>query len=87
MNTINDGCPERIWIESDRWSPYFYPEKELSDVSPSIIEYVRVDKLEELAAEIEALREALAALKAENEMLRKVLKDADTALAKENSDE
>lgn len=39
------------------------------------------------AAEIETLRESLAALKVENEMLRKVLKDADTALAKEKDNE
>ena len=31
-------------------------------------------------AEIEALRESLAALKAENEMLRKILKEADNEL-------
>jgi hypothetical protein len=65
-NMINDGGPERIWIESDGGCPYFYPEEELSDVAPPITEYVRADKLEELAAEIEALR-------AEVERLRKLL--------------
>jgi chromosome segregation ATPase len=60
MNMINDGGPERIWIESDGGCPYFYPEEELSDVAPPITEYVRADKLEELAAEIEALRAEVA---------------------------
>ena len=55
--------PERIWIESGGGCPYFYPGEELSDVSPPITEYVRADKLEELAAENEALlRQALTAL-------------------------
>ena len=49
-------APERIWIESEGGCPYFYHEEELSDVSPPITEYVRADKLEELAAEVEALR-------------------------------
>ncbi len=49
-------APERIWIESDGECPYFYHEEELSDVAPPITEYVRADKLEELAAEVEALR-------------------------------
>ena len=49
-------APERIWIESEGECPYFYDEEELSDVAPPITEYVRADKLEELAAEIEALR-------------------------------
>ena len=40
-----------------------------------------------LVSERDALRESLAALKAENEMLRKALKDADTALAKEKDNE
>ena len=48
--------PERIWIESEGECPYFYHEEELSDVAPPITEYVRADKLEELAAEVEALR-------------------------------
>lgn len=49
--------PERIWIESDEGGcPYFYHENELSDVGTPVTEYVRADKLEELAAEIEALR-------------------------------
>jgi hypothetical protein len=55
-NMINDGGPERIWIESDGGCPYFYPEEELSDVAPPITEYVRADKLQ---AEIEGLREQL----------------------------
>jgi len=54
MNMINDGGPERIWIESDGGCPYFYHEDELSDVGSPITEYVRADKLR---AEIEALRE------------------------------
>ena len=56
-------APERIWIESEGECPYFYHEEELSDVAPPITEYVRADKLEELAAEREALRETLATLK------------------------
>ena len=56
MNMINDGCPERIWIESEGGCPYFYLEEELADVAPPITEYVRADKLR---AEIEALRERL----------------------------
>ena len=59
-------APERIWIESDGGCPYFYLEKELADVSPPITEYVRADKLEELAAENEALR-------AEGERLHRIL--------------
>ena len=55
-NMINDGCPERIWIEREGGCPYFYHEDELSDVAPPITEYVRADKLEELAAEVERLR-------------------------------
>ena len=59
-------APERIWIESEGECPYFYHEEELSDVAPPITEYVRADKLEELAAEIERiealLRQALEAL-------------------------
>ena len=47
---------ERIWIERDGECPYFYHEEELSDVAPPVTEYVRADKLEELAAEVEALR-------------------------------
>ena len=62
-NMINDGCPERIWIESDGGCPYFYHEEELSDVAPPITEYVRADKLEELAAEVEALRAEVHALR------------------------
>lgn len=59
-NMISDGGPERIWIESEGECPYFYHEEELSDVAPPITEYVRADKLEELAAEIEALRAEVA---------------------------
>ena len=65
-NMINDGCPERIWIESDGGCPYFYLEEELADVSPPFTDYVRADKLEELAAENEALR-------AEVERLHRIL--------------
>jgi rubrerythrin len=54
-------APERIWIESEGECPYFYHEEELSDVAPPITEYVRADKLEELAAEVEALRAAMLA--------------------------
>lgn len=70
MNMINDGGPERIWIESDDGCPYFYPEEELPDVSPPITEYVRADKLEELAAEIEALRAEVDALAKDAERYR-----------------
>ena len=62
-NMINDGCPERIWIESDGGCPYFYPEEELSDAAPPITEYVRADKLraeiEALRAEVDTLRKAI----------------------------
>lgn len=56
-------APERIWIESEGGCPYFYHEEELPDVAPPITEYVRADKLEELAAEIEALREEVERLR------------------------
>lgn len=68
---------ERIWIEREGGCPYFYHEEELSDVAPPVTEYVRADKLEELAAETEALRTEVDVLKAENEMLREALKDAE----------
>ena len=69
-------APERIWIESEGECPYFYHEEELSDVAPPITEYVRADKLEELAAEVETLRTEVDVLKAENERLRESLEDA-----------
>lgn len=89
-------APERIWIESEGECPYFYLEEELSDVAPPVTEYVRADKLRaeidallaEALRELEErekrdealLRQALEALKAENEMLRESLKDADNEL-------
>ena len=70
LNSLSVDAPERIWIESEGGCPYFYLEEELSDVAPPVTEYVRADKLEELAAEIEALRAEVDALKAENDRLR-----------------
>lgn len=49
-------APEKIWIEADDECPYFYEAHELHDVEQDVIEYVRADKLEELAAENERLR-------------------------------
>ena len=63
-------APKRIWIESDGECPYFYEEEELSDVSPPITEYVRADKLEELAAETEALRAEVESLRTDAERYR-----------------
>ena len=61
MNMINDGGPERIWIESDGGCPYFYHEDELSDVGSPVTEYVRADTVAEMIRQaVQAEREACA---------------------------
>ena len=36
-------APERIWIERGDECPYFYPESELANAAPPLVEYRRAD--------------------------------------------
>lgn len=56
-------APERIWIEANDECPYFYEAHELHDVEEDVIEYVRADKLEELAAALAERNKEIAALR------------------------
>ena len=59
---MKNKAPERIWIEEDD-CPYFYVESELADAGSPVTEYVRADKLEELAAKNRMLEDYVKDLK------------------------